>query len=345
MIKHPILLASLLCVLGSAALANDTMATLSTGGLVFVQTEAVKMVSEDLYVSPTEVRVKYEFRNDGETDTRSLVAFPLPDITGSPDFMVSVPTEDPENLFGFETLLNGEPVEARLHQYAFAQNVEYTDLLVGMGVPLTPFGNETISAIAALSDEQKAELFHNGLIVPLEFDAGQGWQKEFYPTWTLKTTYTWEADFPVGETVTVEHSYKPSVGGTVAVTFLAEPYDGYDPATAYRTRYCTDDAFVGAVEKTLPNPEERYGAPFTESWIAYVWSTGANWAGSIGKFHLTIDKGSPDNLVSFCWDGKVTKTSPTTFEMEAEDWWPPWDRELEVLILNRRQDEMEENVG
>ncbi len=345
MIGRAIQTLSVLCALSGAALANDTMATLGTGGLVFIQTGAVKMVSEDLYVSPAEVRVKYEFRNEGEADTRTLVAFPLPDITGSPDFMVSIPTEDPGNLFGFQTLLNGEPVEAQLHQYVFAQNIEYTDLLVGMGVPLTPFGAETIEAIAALSEEQKVELFHNGLVVPMEYDSGQGWQKEYYPAWTLKSTYSWEADFPVGETVTVEHSYKPSVGGTVAVTFLAEPYDGYDAAAAYKKKYCTDDAFVTAVEKTLPSPEERYSAPFFETWLSYVWSTGANWSGPIGKFHLTIDKGSPDNLVSFCWDGKVTKTSPTTFEMEAEDWWPPWDRELEVLILNRRPDEMEENVG
>ena len=75
----------------------------------------------------------------------------------------------------------------------------------------------------------------------------------------------------------------------------------------------------------------------------YIWSTGNNWSGPIKKFHLTIDKGLPGNLVSFCWDGKVTKTSPTTFEMEAEDWYPPWDRELEILILNKQNPEP--NVG
>ena len=333
------------CALAGAALANDTMATLGAGGLIFVQTQAVQIVSEDLYISPAEVRVRYEFRNEGQADTSSLVAFPLPDITGSPDVMAAIPTEDPGNLFGFRTLVDGRPVEATLHQYVFAHNVEYTDLLRGMDVPLTPFGEETLMALAALSDGQQAELFRNGLVVPLEYDSGRGMQREFYPAWTLRSTYTWEADFPRGETVIVEHSYKPSVGGTVAVTFLAEPADGYDPATAYRDKYCTDDAFVSAVEKTLPNPEARFDAPFFENWISYVWSTGANWSGPIGRFHLTIDKGSPANLVSFCWDGKVTKTSPTTFEMEAEDWWPPWDRELEVLILNRRPDAMERNVG
>lgn len=339
---RPLLL--LLSISGGAA-ANDTSATLGAGGLVFVQTDAVRLLSEDLYVSMDEVRVRYEFRNEGDADTRTLVAFPLPDITGSPDFMVSIPTEDPENIFGFSTLYNGDPVEAQLHQYAFAQNIEYTDLLLGMGVPLTPFGEATVSAIAALGDEQRAELFHNGLIVPMEFDSGQGWQTEYHPVWTLKSTYAWEAEFPAGETVTVEHSYRPSVGGTVAVTFLAEPYEDYDPAGDYEKKYCTDESFLSAVRRTLPDPDEPYGAPFTESWLSYIWSTGANWAGPIGRFHLTIDKGDPANLVSFCWDGEVTKTSPTTFEMEAEDWYPPWNRELEVLILERRPDEAVGNAG
>ncbi len=317
-------------------LANDTMATLGAGGLVFVQTGDVRLVSEDLYVSPGEVRVDYEFHNEGDADIATLVAFPLPDITGSPDFMASIPTEDPDNAFGFATRFNGRPVEATLHQYAFAINIDYSDYLRDLGVPLTPYGEETLAAIAALDEAQQLEMLHRALGAPMEYDAGQGWQKEYYPTWTLRTTYSWEAVFPAGETVTVAHRYRPSVGGTVAVTFLAEPYEDVDPATTYKQKYCTDESFVRAVERTLPDPRERYGAPFTESWLSYVWSTGANWAGPIGSFRLTIDKERPENLVSFCWDGPVTKTSPTTFEMEAEDWWPPWNRELEILILNRQ---------
>lgn len=335
----------LLCAaLPVPAFANDTMSTLSAGGLVFVQTEDVKMASEDLYVSPTEVRVKYEFRNETDRDVKTLVAFPLPDITGSGDFMVSIPTENITNIFGFETLFEGEPVAATLHQYAFATNIDYTQYLRDLGIPLTPFGEATVSAINALADADKAALFGRGLVVPIDYDGGQGWQREFYPTWTLRSTYSWEALFPAGETVEVEHSYKPSVGGTVAVTFLSPAYEDYDPATEYKSKYCTDEGFVNTVRKTLPNPDEPYGAPYTESWISYVWSTGGNWSGPIGKFHLTVDKGSPDNLASFCWDGEVKKTSPTTFEMEAADWWPPYNRELEILVLNK-QEPVEEGTG
>ena len=297
------------------------------------------MVSEDLYVSPEQVRVKYEFHNESDTDADALVAFPLPDITGDGDFMVAIPTEDAQNIFGFETLVNGEPVEAELHQYVFATNIDYTNYVTDLGIPLTPYGDATVKAINALDDATKQQLLHRALVIPMEYDQGNGMQTEYWPVWTLRSTYSWEAHFPAGETVVVEHKYKPSVGGTVAVTFLSQPYDGYDPAAEYARKYCTDQNFVDTVKKTLPNPAEPYGAPFTESWISYVWSTGAYWSGSIGTFHLTIDKVLPRNLVSFCWDGDVRKTGPTTFEMEAKDWWPPFGRELEILILNRQDPE------
>lgn len=336
---HLLTLTAVASLLAGSALANDSMATLGAGGLVFLTSQDIEMTSEDLIVGPEEVRVVYEFTNKGEADQHVLVAFPMPDIKGDGDFNVMVPTEDPENIFGFKTTFNGEPVEAQLHQYVFAFGIEYTDYLKELGVPLNPYGRDTIDAINALSEDEHAELLRLGLVIPMEYSTdpeGKVWQTDYTPVWTLKSTYSWEADFSAGETVDVEHSYTPSVGGTVAVTFLSEPYEDYDPAAEYLRKYCTDDGFIKAVKKTLAAPDQPYSAPFTESWLSYIWSTGANWSGPIKKFHLTIDKGRPENLVSFCWNGDVKKTSPTTFEMEAEDFYPPWNRELEILILNKQ---------
>src|SRR6185437_14196398 len=124
-----------------------------------------------------------------------------------------------------------------------------------------------------------------------------------------------------------------SVGGTVATTFLAPPSGGEDRGAEYRKKYCTDDDFVRAMRKSLKDPKDSYSAPYVENWMSYVWSTGANWNGPIHDFHLTIDKGDPKALVSFCWDGKVEKSGPTTFEMRATDFSPPQDHELEILLL------------
>jgi len=328
----------LIATLPAAAIANDSMAQLGTGGLNFITSDKVQMLSEDLSVSAEQVKVVYQFKNSSDQDEHALVAFPMPDITGSGDFIVSIPTEDPENIFGFETTFNGKPVEATLHQYAFAVGIDQTAYLKELGIPLTPYGEDTIAKLNALPDADKAELVHRGMVIPMEYDAGQGWQTDMTPIWTLKSTYSWVADFKAGAMAEVVHTYKPSVGGTVAVTFLSEPYEDYDPATEYKKKYCTDDAFVRAVQKTQTDKEDPYSAPFTESWISYIWSTGNNWSGPIGKFHLTVDKGSPENLVSFCGTD-VKKTGPTTFEMTATDFLPPYDHELEILILNRQKPE------
>lgn len=318
------------------ALANDTTAVITTGGLEFVTNPDIVMESEELFISKDEIRVVYQFRNTSETDQNILVAFPMPDIVPNWYSDVAYPMGLEDDHFQFETTLNGRSVEATLHEYAYAFGVERSKLLKQLGLPLLPITKQASEATDTLNEATRAELLHLGMLTPDEYDEGEGWEKHYYPAWTYKATYTWEGDFPAGELVTVEHKYKPSVGGTVGVTFLGEAYEGYDPATEYRTKYCTDDGFVAAVRKTLTNPDEAYSAPFTESWISYILTTGGNWSGgAIGKFRLVVDKGSADNLVSFCGDD-IKKIGPTTFEMVKTDFWP--ERELDILILNRNDD-------
>lgn len=338
--KHLLIAALLLSATGVSALANDTMSQLGTGGLEFITSEDVSMDSEDLSVGPDEVKVVYHFTNKGTEDQHALVAFPLPDITGNGDFMLAIPEDGGDNIFGFKTTFDDEETPSTLHQYAFAVNVDRTDMLKQLGVPLEPYGETTIGALNKLSDEDHQKLLQLGMIIPMTYDAGQGEQTDWTPVWTLKSTYTWEADFPAGKTVEVVHSYKPSVGGTVATTFLAPPYDATDEdrPKLYKEKYCTDDDLIKTIKKSLKDPSDPYSAPYVENWISYIWSTGANWGGPIGKFHLTIDKGDAKNLVSFCWDGKVQKSGPTTFEMSADNWFPP-DHELEIMILKHIEPE------
>ncbi|QYO75381.1 DUF4424 domain-containing protein [Devosia salina] len=330
-----VLVSCFLALASVPAFANDTAAVLTTGGLEFVANGEIAMESEELFISKEEIRVVYTFRNDSDQDHDLLVAFPMPDIVPNHWSPVAFPTGPADNLFEFETTFNGEPVAVTLHEYAYAAGVDRTKLLQKLGIPIVPIRQEAIDAVDALDDETTAQLLHLGMAVPDEFDAGEGWETHHWPFWTYRATYTWEATFPARERVVVEHRYKPSVGGTTGVSFLSEPYeDGYDPAAEYRRKYCTDDSFIAAVRKTLPNPDEPWGAPFTESWISYILTTGGNWAGGgIEKFRLVIDKGSTDNLVSFCGEG-VKKIGPTTFEMVKQDFWP--QEELDILILERQ---------
>jgi len=132
------------------AFADDSTAELATGGLAFIQTNDITMQSEDLLVSMTEIRARYEFVNISGRDVTTLVAFPLPDIKGEIEFMVAVPGDDPVNFLNFKTLVDGQPVATEVQQRASALSVDQTALLRSLGVPLAPYGQATVAALEKL---------------------------------------------------------------------------------------------------------------------------------------------------------------------------------------------------
>ena len=100
----PLLLISLALAV-VPALANDSTAGLTTGGLIFVHNDNVEMRAEDLSISAKEVSVRYRFFNKSDKDVTVLVAFPMPEVRlDENDSNISVPTEDPVNLLGFTQL-------------------------------------------------------------------------------------------------------------------------------------------------------------------------------------------------------------------------------------------------
>jgi hypothetical protein len=67
--------------------------------------------------------------------------------------------------------------------------------------------------------------------------------------------------------------------------------------------------------------------------ISYILKTGANWAGPIKDFKLTVDSGKPGRLVSFCGPGSAKATSPTATEVALKDFTPTQD--LKILIVGK----------
>ena len=314
--------------LAPAASANDSTAALSTGGIAYVPTEDIEMQSEDLFISLDEVRVRYTFENHADRDITTLVAFPMPDIEGSIDFMVSIPVEDPVNFLGFQTKVDGKPVEPQVQQRASALGIDQTELLQSLGVPLALHLDATRKALDALPQAEKDKLVRLGLAAIDEYDNdGNGMVKHLAPTWRLATVFYREQTFPAGKRIVVEHSYKPSVGRSVGVSFVAPEAQSEPWFEVYRQKYCMDDDFLKAARAgNLPDGNNRRW----ENRIAYVLRTGSNWAGPIARFRLEVDKGTPDSLVSFCGEG-VRKISPTRFEMVRTDFEPSQD--LDIMIL------------
>src|SRR5438445_12413748 len=137
MLKPVLALAAALAASVSPAWANDSTAELATGGLIFVRNDNVEMRSEDLMISTKEVSVRYRFFNKSDKDVTVLVAFPMPEVRlDENDSNISVPTEDPVNLLGFTTMVNGQPVKTEVEQRATAVELDRTQLLKAPGIPL-----------------------------------------------------------------------------------------------------------------------------------------------------------------------------------------------------------------
>ncbi|MDB5598570.1 MAG: hypothetical protein JWN71_614 [Xanthobacteraceae bacterium] len=316
----------------STAHANDSTAQLATGGLIFVQNEDIEMRSEDLFISTQQVRVRYRFYNKAAKPLTFLVAFPMPEIRiEHQDQNISVPTEDPENILGFETKADGKPVATKVEQRVFATGLDRTQYLKGLGIPLAPHLASTNQALDKLPRDKWDDLIRIGLAEIEEYGTTEKMEKHLSARWGLQTTYYWDQTFPAQAEIVVEHQYTPSVGGSVG-TMLGAPGQEKEPwFAAYKTKYCIDKDLLSSIDRAKKAAKTE-STPFSEERVDYILRTGANWSGPIKEFRLVVDKGSPDSLISFCGDG-VKKIGPTQFEMRKTDFSP--DGNLSVLILKR----------
>lgn len=314
----------------SPTFANDSTAELGTGGLILSRSDVISMEKEDLFISPQRVTVDYVFQNRSDKDVDTIVAFPMPDIEANPYGMISVPDLEKDNFLGFEVTVDGKSLEPQLEHRAFAAGIDISEVLKAQGVPLFPFSEEARKALEKLPADVAADWLTRGIITVEEYDDGSGWKRVNSPFWMLKSTYWWRMTFPAGREVKVAHRYRPSLGGTAGLTFFMDGKLQGDSYQEYKQKYCMDEGFERAVLKAAKANPDGY-PQMTEGRLSYVLKTGGNWAlGTIGKFSLTVDKGNPKSLVSFCGKG-VEKTGPTTFRMTADDYYPA--RDIDILIL------------
>ena len=316
--------------LAGAAHANDSVAESAAGGLVLRQTRDIDMVSEDLYVSAREIRVRYVFRNRSARAIRTIVAFPMPDRDLSQDegMDVSWPAD-------FATRVDGRPVAMQVEHRALLRGVDHTDLLTGFRVPVGTRDRDGTAAageaIRRLVPAERQRLAALGLV---EIHASNdGAESGFAPRWTVRETWHWEQVFPAGRDLVVEHRYTPGSGGTVTTGLGNPEYRQSGNGREQIARYCIDAAFIGAAERIARRAGTEY-ATISETWISYILTTGANWRSPIGDFRLVVDKGDARNLVSFCGEG-VRRISPTQFEVRRRNWRPTQDLRVLILVPHR----------
>jgi len=323
--------AAMFAALALPAQANDSEAAVNLGGIELVANKSISMDSEDLFISEAEVRVRYRYTNHSAKDLELTISFPLPLIKAEDEEMYGMQSIPDFTQLKFQTTVGGKPVQLAMVKRAEVKGKDVTQRLQQLGWPLewiTGSGEEP-RFVRKLTATQKAAGVAEGLLRKAE-------NGEHFPTWDLATHVTRKQLFPAGKTVEVTHRYSPMTGGSVA--------GGLEPSLrgefpGHVKEYCVDKAFLTAFDRKW---EARKNNPdavmaYSETWIGYVLSSGRNWRGPIKDFRLVVDKGKPENMVSFCMSG-VKKISPTQFEVRKTNFEPKGD--LNILIVEWPSNEM-----
>ena len=170
------------------SLGNDSAACIGMGGLVFQKNDQIKMLSEDLKISPRLVQVEYLYRNESDKDIELLVAFPIPSI----DFVYSMMAIPKLNWWNFKTLVNGQEIE---------------------WFPLDPYEKDVGKIIypenfQRFITESKIELFNPYIEDGSGCFGSESHIGKYYSILRVQK-------FPANETVKVYHEYSPAVGSGI----------------------------------------------------------------------------------------------------------------------------------
>ena len=305
----------LISLLTTSTFANDSTGYVGTGGIEYLKNKHIAMHSEDLFISKKIIKVDYQFKNLTANDITETVLFPLPKLENffEADF---AHTED--LLKSFKIQVNGKSVKPEMHVRTFIQkdekspSIDTTELFKQCGFTqadmLNPWQRDNMEYSTF---EDKLRNCNNPKMQRILAD----FQPDDTIPWSAQVIYSWKQTFKANAVTRVQHQYKPLVGGSVALY-----------PDEYNTQFCMDKSF----KQGLKNAKSEH-APFFA--LGYILTTGANWAKPIANFKLTIER-DPNELVSFCWKGKVNKISQTQFQMVEKNFVPQHD--LDIIYVIKR---------
>lgn len=276
------------------AQANDSMGTVSTGGVEYIKNEHIEMQKENLFISQDKIKVEYEYRNLTDKDITEMVLFPLPEVMLG-DYGDFADTQ--RLIYSFKIFSNGKEIKPTTHVRAFfyetknADNEEkkelvshdVTEILRACGLTeeelMEPWLRKSDSA------DKKILKCQDPRLAKYSYKDSEDSQDI---TWGGQIIYSWQQTFKANSTTQIQHEYVPLVGGGLGLPELVNYKE-------FANTFCIDPAFKKSVKA------KSQGIYYHE--LGYILKTGANWAKPISDFTLTIER-PKTQIVSFCWNGK-----------------------------------------
>lgn len=310
--KNILVAFSFLIQMSSYSLANDSTGYVGTGGVAYLKNSQIAMQSEDLFISKKLIKVDYLYKNLSAKDVTETILFPLPRID---NFFEADFAHTEQLLNSFKIIVDGKNIKPEMHVRTFIQKDETSPLIDATDVFKQCGFTETEMLNPWMRNNDNAAYYVNKLRhckqPKMQKILADFKQDEEIP-WSAQVVYSWKQTFKANGLTKIQHQYQPLVGGSVAL-YTEE----------YNQNFCMDTQFKQGLKKARAE-----NSPFNA--LSYILTTGANWAKPIENFKLTIER-DKNELVSFCWNGKVEKISPTQFQMTKRHFVPKQD--LDIIFV------------
>ncbi|NMM43588.1 DUF4424 family protein [Rhodospirillaceae bacterium KN72] len=325
---------SILCfgLLAIPCLANDSVIAIDAGGIDFARTDAIRIVSEDLFISTDRIRVRYIFENVTPEDVTLTVGFPLPPVFAN-DLVDRTPETATDGAYmTFETTVDEIQVQASETVEVFdLTDRNITDVFRAEGFPLKPqsplYTRDFYESASTETETVKDRMRALGLLGNFES-----------MKWKFRLTYTWSHRFKAGHLTEVVHSYVPLAGVFQFMSALSGAPTDAGLSTWIRDEFCPDES----IWRALHSGAADHLVPVVRH-VGYILTTGGNWAGPIGSFRLTVDTGHAENLIATCWPYRLKRRSETEFSFEARDFTPRHNPRIAIiesdLVAHQKTDE------
>jgi hypothetical protein len=311
------------------AFADDGAASIAAGGIVMTREPRITMAKEVLFISETNVRVDYDFRNDTDADITTEVAFPIPDY--ELDMGNISPSE--QGFDDFKLWVDGKPVRYAIEARAIVKGRDESALLRSMGVDVGSFGrstdNDNQPQVKRLSEAQKERLRKAGLID----------RKDDEPNWKVRKKYHWLQAFPAHSTIHIRHEYSPVLGNSNSIAYGTMLTTGKVDKNDYElASVCPAQELLSRLREDTRHPKHRVAIDYVD----FILTTANTWKQPIEDFTLDIERpplaNDPNhpatgvNFVSFCWDGPVEAVDANHFRAHKTDFVP--SKELRIGFLH-----------
>ena len=237
-------------------------------------------------------------------------AFALPDVDAYAiaEGELALASTESLNFVQFATMVDGQPLAFQSEQRATALGLDVTSLLAASGIATLPTADGLPAMLDALSQAQRLELLERGIF---KEDGAT-----LAPAWSVKTVAYWRQSFAPGQTLTIQHSYRPIAGIS---------HYQVDATSALRKRMCLTAAHETAIAKLT----SAAGIAPTLTSITYGATANADALGPVRRFRLIVESGDAQTVIATCREG-LKQTSPIQLDWNATDYIP--DEEFQLLF-------------